>query len=36
MVAVGIKRHDEEGRVVVKGIVVGDGEQEVFVDVFIL
>jgi hypothetical protein len=36
MVAVGTKGHDEVGRVVVKGIVPGDGKEEVLLDVFLL
>jgi hypothetical protein len=36
MVAVGMKGCDEEGRVVVEGVIVGDSEEEVFVNVLIL
>jgi hypothetical protein len=36
MVAVGMEGHDKEGRIVVKGIVAGDGEEEVALDVLIL
>jgi hypothetical protein len=36
VVAVGIERCDEEGEMVVEGIVLGDSEEEVFVDVFLL
>jgi hypothetical protein len=31
-----MKRHYEEGRVVVKGVVAGDGEEEVTLNIFIL
>jgi hypothetical protein len=36
IVAVSIERCDEEGGMVVKGIVTGDGEKEVFVDILLL
>jgi hypothetical protein len=36
MVAVGMERGDEKGGVIVKGIVLRDGEQEILLDVFIL
>jgi hypothetical protein len=36
MVAVSMKGGNEEGGVVVKGVVSGDGEQEVLLDVFVL
>jgi hypothetical protein len=36
VIAVGIEGRDEEGRMVVKGIVVGDGEEKVLVNVFLL
>jgi hypothetical protein len=36
VIAVGTEGRDEEGRVVVKGIVVGDGEKEVALNVFVL
>jgi hypothetical protein len=36
MVTVGMEGHDEEGGVVVEGVVLGDGEEEVFLDILIL
>jgi hypothetical protein len=36
MVTVGVERCDEVGRVVIKGIVAGDGEEEVPLDIFLL
>jgi hypothetical protein len=36
MVAVSMKGRDKEGGVVVKGIVAGDGEEEVTLDIFVL
>jgi hypothetical protein len=36
VVTVGAERCDEVGRVVIKSIVVGDGEEEVLLDVFFL
>jgi hypothetical protein len=36
MVAVGMEGHDKVGGVVVKGIVPGDGEEKVTLDVFFL
>jgi hypothetical protein len=36
VVAVGAEGHDEEGGVVVKGIVMGDGKEEVALDIFVL
>jgi hypothetical protein len=36
VIAVGTEGCDEKGGVVVKGVVLGDGEEEVLVDVFIL
>jgi hypothetical protein len=36
VIAVGTKRCDEESGVVVEGIVTGDGEQEVFLNILIL
>jgi hypothetical protein len=36
VVTVGTEGHDEVGRVVIKSVVPGDGEEEVFLDVFFL
>jgi hypothetical protein len=36
VIAVSTEGSDEEGGVVVKGVVAGDGEEEVMLDVFIL
>jgi hypothetical protein len=36
VVAVSIEGYDEEGGMVVKGIVMGDGEEEVLVNIFVL
>jgi hypothetical protein len=36
MVAVGMERCDKVGRMVIKDIVLGDGEEEVLLDVFFL
>jgi hypothetical protein len=36
VVAVGAERSNEEGGVVIEGIVPGDGEQEILLDVFVL
>jgi hypothetical protein len=36
MIAVGTKGHNKEGRVVVKSIVLGNGEQEILLDIFVL
>jgi hypothetical protein len=36
VVAVSIEGGDKEGRVIVKGVVLGDGEQEIFLNVFVL
>jgi hypothetical protein len=36
MVAVGTEGRDKEGGVIVKGIVLGDGEEEVALNVFVL
>jgi hypothetical protein len=36
MIAVGAKRRDKKGGVIVEGVVLGDGEQEVFLNIFIL
>jgi hypothetical protein len=36
VVAVGIEGSDKKGGVVVKGVVLGDGEEEVFLDIFLL
>jgi hypothetical protein len=36
VVAVGTEGHDKVGRVVVKGIVPGDGEEEILLDIFLL
>jgi hypothetical protein len=36
VVAVGTKRHDEKGGVIVKGVVPGDGEEKILLDVFVL
>jgi hypothetical protein len=36
MVAVSMEWCDEEGEMVVEGVVVGDGEEEVFVDILLL
>jgi hypothetical protein len=36
VVIVGMERHNEVGQVVVKGIVLEDGEKEVFLDIFFL
>jgi hypothetical protein len=36
VVAVSTKGCDEEGGVVVKGVVAGDGEEKVLLDVFVL
>jgi hypothetical protein len=36
VVAVGTERRDEKGGVIVKGVVPGDGEQEVFLDILVL
>jgi hypothetical protein len=36
MIAVSTKGGDEEGGVVVESIILGDGEQEIFLDIFIL
>jgi hypothetical protein len=36
MIAVGTERRDKEGRVVIEGIVVGDGEEEVVLNIFVL
>jgi hypothetical protein len=36
VVAVSTKGGDEEGGMVVEGVVVGDGEKEVLLDIFVL
>jgi hypothetical protein len=36
VVAVGTERGDKEGGVIVKSVIPGDGEQEIFLDVFVL
>jgi hypothetical protein len=36
VIAVGTERCDEEGRVIVEGVVAGDGEEEVSLNIFIL
>jgi hypothetical protein len=36
VVAVGMEGHDKVGGVVIKGIVSGDSEEEVLLDVFLL
>jgi hypothetical protein len=36
MVAVSMEGHDEEGWMVVEGVIVGDSEEEVFMNVFVL
>jgi hypothetical protein len=36
VIAVGTEGRDEEGGVIVEGVVPGDGEQEIFLDIFVL
>jgi hypothetical protein len=36
VITVSTKWCDEEGGVVVKGVVPGDGEQEIFLNIFVL